>query len=310
MAIDKMAELSRGARARFSNFLMFLLQWAAEARAPARVARSYQNLVDWMTPSWAHLSAPTRLCWHQHLTTNHAILDGNGRCVAVAPRRSWLARAGRALVRVVAPDYCAACDAPVFEDEVFCEACGACPPAPSDVALGATVGGAYAPPLSTAILRLKFGQRTDLASRLSPLLPTMVRALGAALDSTPRSLHAPLVVPVPLHLTRLVERGYNAPALLGASWCRRMGLQFAPRLLMRWKETPHQLALPAEERARNVEGAFIAHRSAAGRHAILIDDVVTTGATLRACRRALYAAGVVHVTVMALAATPLARSRG
>jgi len=217
--------------------------------------------------------------------------------------KDWIERARRALLRVVAPDYCAACDAPVIEGAIFCDACGEPPPAPNDIALGAMVGGAYAPPLSTAIQRLKFGQRTDLAGRLSPLLPVGACAREAA-------AHAALVVPVPLHLTRLVERGFNAPALLGALWCRRLGLEFAPRLLTRWKDTPHQSALSAEERARNVEGAFIAHPGAAGRHAILIDDVVTTGATLTACRRALYAAGVVHVTVMALAATPLARSRG
>lgn len=226
-----------------------------------------------------------------------------------AEGRSWLVGAARSVLRVVAPDYCAACDAPVLAGEVFCEACGVCPSAPADVALGATAAGAYTPPLSTAIRRLKFGQRTDLAARLSRLLPATLREHGAGMDLMPDAATA-LVVPVPLHLTRLVERGYNAPALLGACWCRRVGLELAPRLLTRWKDTPHQSALSAEERARNVEGAFIAHRSAAGRHAILIDDVVTTGATLAACRQALYAAGVVHVTVMALAATPLARSRG
>ena len=225
--------------------------------------------------------------------------------VRVAKRcpEGWFERAWRAALRVVAPEYCAACDAPLLDGRTFCEECGECPPAPTDIALGATVGGAYAPPLSTAIRRLKFGQRTDLAGRLSSLLPVSACAREAA-------AHAALVVPVPLHLTRLVERGFNAPALLGAFWCRRLGLEFAPRLLTRWKDTPHQSALSAEERARNVEGAFIAHPGAAGRQAILLDDVVTTGATLTACRRALYAAGVVHVTVMALAATPLARSRG
>jgi ComF family protein len=164
------------------------------------------------------------------------------------------------------------------------------------LALDAIAAGAYAPPLSTAIRRMKFGQRTDLADRLSSLLP------GLPLPADV------LVVPVPLHLARLVERGFNAPALMARRWCRTVGGELAPWALERWRETPHQSQLSARERAHNVHGAFAAHRAAAGRHAILLDDVITTGATLEACRGALYAAGVVHVSVVALAATPLADS--
>jgi predicted amidophosphoribosyltransferase len=122
----------------------------------------------------------------------------------------------------------------------------------------------------------------------------------------PSLLASPVVVPVPLHLARLVERGYNPPALLARGWCRRLGLELAPGLLARWRDTPHQSHLSREERARNVVGAFSAAPAAAGRHVILLDDVITTGATLEACRLELYAAGVVHVTVVALAATSLA----
>jgi ComF family protein len=206
-------------------------------------------------------------------------------------------------VRSIAPDYCAACDAPLGEAAaaaVFCAECGAAPPPPHSLPLGALAAGAYAPPLSTAILRLKFGQRTDLADRLSVLLPP-----ASSLREEVAGARA-VVVPVPLHLGRLVERGYNPPALLARCWCRELGVEFAPRLLTRWRDTPHQARLSREERVRNVVGAFSADAGAAGRHVILLDDVITTGATLEACRQALYAAGVVHVSVVALAATSLA----
>jgi ComF family protein len=171
------------------------------------------------------------------------------------------------------------------------------------MAAGVHVAGAYAPPLSTSILRMKFGQRTDLADRLCALLPV------ASLTFPGR----PLVVPVPLHFVRLAERGFNPAALLAKGLCERVSGQFEPRLLERTRDTPHQSRLPAGSRRANVQGAFRTRRGwavelgAAERHAVLVDDVVTTGSTLRACSQALYAAGVVHVTVVALAAAPAPR---
>jgi ComF family protein len=204
----------------------------------------------------------------------------------------------RMLSNLIAPEYCAACDAPIEESHVFCTHCGPCPDAAAHVAaVCAHVGGSYAPPLSSAIRRFKFSRRADLARPLARLLPWPFDDAG--------SLRAQrVVVPVPLHYARLVERGFNPAGLLGHALARRAGAAFCPELLQRQRATAQQSRLPARDRRANVADAFRAPSSARGRQVVLVDDVVTTGSTLEACRHALYAAGVDHVTVIALAAAP------
>jgi ComF family protein len=117
-------------------------------------------------------------------------------------------------------------------------------------------------------------------------------------------LKAPAVlVPVPLHPRRLRERGFNQSELLAQALGRRSGLVVAPEALVRRKETPPQTGLTAAARRSNVSGAFTVRRRSrvAGRVVVLVDDVVTTGATARACAAALRAAGTTEVRLVTAA---------
>jgi ComF family protein len=201
---------------------------------------------------------------------------------------------------LVAPARCAACDVPVARLAVFCGACAVTaerpPPGdPEGVPLAAfSYGGAIA----TAITRLKYEQRPDLARPLGDLL-------GRALAARHASLAGVVVVPVPLHAGRLAERGFNQSALLARRACARLGGELSPMALVRVRDTPRQANLDRASRLRNVEDAFRARHPerVRGRRVLLVDDVSTTGATLRACARALQAAGAREVSsaVVALA---------
>ncbi len=108
---------------------------------------------------------------------------------------------------------------------------------------------------------------------------------------------------VPLSALRGRTRGYNQAQALGQGLSRELGLPLAPRALQRRRHTPPQArSADAEERRRNVEGAFVAReREVAGRRLLVIDDVTTTGATLSACAAALKVAGARSVQAVAFA---------
>jgi ComF family protein len=203
---------------------------------------------------------------------------------------------------VLAPARCGACDEPVPLMAAFCALCASLierAPAPKE---GAWVAFRYGGPIARAIAKLKYEERPDLARSLGDLLAAVVASQRGALREA-------VVVPVPLHPSRLVERGYNQAALLASRVARRLSLQKGLTALSRNRDTGHQAALDRRGRARNVAGGFEvrSRRAVEGRSVLLVDDVRTTGATLDACAAALRRAGVAAVAYAVLAQADLDR---
>lgn len=148
--------------------------------------------------------------------------------------------------------------------------------------------GLYEGALRRAVHLLKFNRIKRLASPISKLLLEL---------PIPKS---DLIIPVPLHLKRLREREFNQTALIGYYFSRELKIPLIVNNLIKTKETPPQTFLNRKERLRNVKKAFSAH-GISGSDVILIDDVITTGATVRECSEALIKSGAKSVTVIALA---------
>ena len=184
------------------------------------------------------------------------------------------------------PSGCARCGQPGSEDP--CSACRASPP-PFD---GVRAGGLFGGPLADAIHALKYGNR-----------PAVSRPLGAWLAARVELPPGAAVVSVPLGRKRRVARGYDQAALLADELARAAGgrVRRLRGVLRRIRETPPQVGQNRAERSRNVAGAFAALRSVAGCDVLLVDDVVTTGATAAAAAGALREAGARSVIVIALA---------
>jgi ComF family protein len=194
------------------------------------------------------------------------------------------------LTGILAPPRCASCDEPVSSSVTFCRACASTAErfVPSDASL--TAAFVYGGAIARAIVRLKYGGRSDLARPLGDLL-------WAAIEPRRSALRDAVVIPVPLHPSRLSERGYNQSTLVARHVARRLGAPLWALALARTRDTAQQASLDRKSRASNVSGAIVLRHAVpiAMRVALLVDDVRTTGTTLRECERALRSAGAAHV---------------
>lgn len=198
-------------------------------------------------------------------------------------------------VDFIAAPMCAGCGLPLEFDlgpDALCAGCVAAPPT-FDRARAVMRYGDVGRRL---VVGLKFADRTHLA----PALGAWLARAGADLIET-----ADLVVPVPLHRRRLISRRFNQSALLAHCLARQTGLIVATDALRRRRSTGSQAGLTRAQRRTNVAGAFeVAGRrrpEIKGRRVLLIDDVLTTGATVDACAATLRRAGADHIDVLTLA---------
>ena len=190
--------------------------------------------------------------------------------------------------------HCPVCALPVATAQV----CGRCLKHPP--AFDATLAlWCYAAPADHLIHALKFHARLPLARFFADAL--------AALDLPP----VDRLLAMPLHPRRLAERGFNPSVEIARALARRTGLAFDAFALERLHDTPPQRELAWSQRRRNVRGAFALRRDAEvrGLHVAVVDDVLTTGASLHELARVLKAGGALTVTALVLARTPKLRGR-
>jgi ComF family protein len=193
----------------------------------------------------------------------------------------------------ITPPWCARCGYPFDYDpgpDALCAGCIASPP-PYRRGRAAL---RYDEASRRLVLAFKHGDRTEMA-------PALTRWLAGAADLSAIDL----IAAVPLHWRRLFVRRYNQAALLALGLARLAGKPAIPDLLLRRRATPSQGHLGALARRRNVAGAFavnpVRRPALAGRRVLLVDDVMTSGATVAACSRVLLREGAAAVDVLAVA---------
>ena len=125
----------------------------------------------------------------------------------------------------------------------------------------------------------------------------------ATLQTFPQLLdtHYDYIIPVPLHPTRLRERGFNQSAILGMALGKKMGVPVHEEILIRRRNTPSQTRLNRQQRMQNVADAFHCHGLPTDARILIIDDVITTASTINACSLSLRRAGAAQIDALALA---------
>lgn len=236
------------------------------------------------------------------------------------PARRWL----RVGLDVVYPPVCASCESAIENsaDGLLCETCrpalaAATPGCPHCGASALPADGSsecpqcrhlrlhfdrvvrlgtYHGALRTAVLRIKRPDERALAAALGELLARLGSSRLAALEPD-------VVVPVPMHWTRLAWRGANSPDVIAGRLAGQLGVPMRSNLLFRRRRTAPQASLPPSRRKANVRGAFRAakHPDLPGARVLLVDDIMTTGATVNEAAKTLCKAGASFVGVAVLA---------
>ena len=207
--------------------------------------------------------------------------DGDDLCAACRGDLPWNRRC------------CARCALPLPEAAPMCGICLRRPPA-----FGAACAPLlYAAPVDRLLTRLKF--HAGLAD--GRLLATV---LGDALADWPGLAGIDCLVPLPLHRSRLAQRGYNQTLELARPLAQRFNVRLDADALRRTRATAPQTELDGPARKRNQRGAYAAREGLAGARVLLLDDVITTGATMREAAVTLRRAGVADVRVCAVARAP------
>jgi ComF family protein len=170
-------------------------------------------------------------------------------------------------------------------------------PVPEETA-DARSAGYHEGELRRAVLLLKFSRKTALARPLGELL-------AAELEGVLDAWQPDALVPVPIHWTRRLERGFNQSELIAEAAARRTGVPALPAL-RRTRRTPPQVGQSRDRRAHNIRGAFAVEprRDVAGKRLVLVDDVRTTGSTLAECARVLREADAAEVFALTVTFEP------
>jgi ComF family protein len=192
---------------------------------------------------------------------------------------------------------CGKCGLPLaLPADHFCGACLSANP-PWDDAIAALL---YRFPVDQLVCRFKFGRNLACGEVLAWELVRAVREKGEQMPAC--------MIPVPLHRTRLFSRTFNQAELLGRQLGKSLGIPVHGHALQRIHQTRAQSGLDAADRRRNIKGAFRCRRTRSGSagfdHVALVDDVMTTGATLAECTRVLVRAGAGRVSAWVAARAP------
>ena len=215
-------------------------------------------------------------------------LNGTGKDLILCPTC-------HTAVKPIRPPYCPRCGLPEPSGDGAGYLCGPCLKERWHFEVHRS-SGLYEGALKEAIHTFKYGGVFPLVRVFGDLLQPTFQTLS-------QDYPVDVMIPVPLHIRRLRERGFNQALLLVKELNRRIGIPYEERALKKIKDTPVQIALKKRERRKNLTGVFQVKDTGTikGKSVVLVDDVYTTGATVNECSRALLKAGAEQVAVLTVA---------